>query len=595
VATPPAGVVSALSSELGTSRLFATILAARGVSDPSQARAFLRRETGAPDDPFLLKDMDRAVARIREAAARGERVCVWGDYDVDGLTATALLATVLEAMGLSVFPYIPSREEEGYGLNREGLRSVAGQGAGLVVTVDVGITAFEEARAAEELGLGLVITDHHEPEAEGRVPPADAVVNPRRPGDGYPFIELAGVGVAYKLAQALLSGSLLLPGSSLPGQLLEDVLDLVALGTVCDVVPLKGENRSLVSRGLELFNPPTRPGLEALWREAGLEGRRMTTYHLGFQFGPRLNAAGRLGDAERALALLLCRDRQTARVLAGELDRENRRRQDLQEAVLAAVVERIEAEVDLDRERAIVVAGKDWHEGVIGIVASRVVELYSRPALLVAVNDGLGRGSGRSIGSFDLAGALARCSGRLNRFGGHRMAAGFEILEEALDDFAREFMDLARESLSEEDLVRELAVDAVVGPELFGSPAGGRGGRGPGGSGDHRRPGSIEALLEELPALEPYGTGNPEPVLALEGVELVSVRPVGREGRHLKAGVRVGRRVVDAVGFGLGAKATQLGAAKHKYDIAFRPEWDEWAGRRRVQLRLVDLRPSGGV
>jgi len=533
-----------------------------------------------PDDPFLLTGMDRAVTRLMTAVRDSEPITVYGDYDADGLTATALLVTALRESGArDVSWYIPDRHEEGYGLNRNALGRLRASGTRLVVTVDCGVTALAEAAFARRIGLDLIVTDHHEPGAD--LPPASAVVDPRLGGDESPFADLAGVGVALKVAQALrmalTAGNSDMPLFDVPamGDSFPQALDLVALGTVTDVVPLLGENRSLVHRGLSFFNPPRRPGFKALRRVAGLQDREIGSYHLAFQFGPRLNAAGRMGDASRALRLLLTGDEDEAHELAAELDRGNRLRQEVEERILDEAVVRIEREIDLNRERAIVLAGEGWPDGVIGIVASRLVERYARPALLVAVNSGVGKGSGRSVQEFDLVEALSRCAGWLARYGGHRMAAGFEIEERSIDSFAEAFMRVARDRLAEEDLVRRLRIDAWVRPEELGAS----------------RPGSPPGdLLEELALLEPHGAGNPEPVFAMTGVEVLSPRLVGEGGRHLKATVRVGSSAFDAVGFGFGSLAPQLGNGQ--VDIAFRPGLDEWGGRRMLQLRLVDVRPA---
>lgn len=630
---------------MGVSRLVATLLANRGLT-PSDAAAFRRREPAGITDPFALPEMDRAVARILRALQDGETICVYGDYDADGLTATALLVTILREMAgrggrgseERICWHIPSRVGEGYGVNKPALKAIREGGASLVVTVDCGVTAVEEIEFARSIGLDCVVTDHHEPGP--RLPKAQAVVNPRRADSGYPFRELAGVGVAYKLAQALAVAQAELtergrgggrPGPAggqgnsstpaAPHQLSlfdsslthgeyaagsgvaaparwDALLDLVALGTVADVVPLLDENRHLVYRGLGLFNPPLRPGLRALRRVAGLEGKEITAYHLGFGFGPRLNAGGRVGDAERGLRLLLTLDAAEAASLSQELDRSNRERQALEERILQDAVARVEEAVDLAADRAIVVAREGWPEGVIGIVAARLVERYARPALLVAVNGGSGRGSGRSIEAFDLAGALEACAHLLGRHGGHRLAAGFEISAEAIAGFTRDFLALARDRLSQEDLVHELRIDACVEPGDLLAP-------GPAGAGSHGRrwdrAGGGEArgapawdLFRELELLEPHGAGNPEPLLALRGVGFGSVRTVGEGGRHLKAVIVAGGLSLDAIGFGLGPLAAELAAGRGSaYDVAFRPGIDEWNGSPRVELKLVDVRPTG--
>lgn len=622
---PPSATVEALSSELGLSRLAAVLLANRGCRTSREAEAFRRREPPEFSDPFALPDMDRAVTRILRALAGGESICVYGDYDVDGLTATALLVSVLRELGGRadlVGWHIPGRAEEGYGLSRSALERLAASGTRLVVTVDCGVTAVEEARLARRLGLDLVVTDHHEPGPF--LPPAVAVVDPRRRDCRYPFRDLAGVGVAYKLALALAEtytryggrAPVTLRGRSLtaprgrtsttargwaadravgagspagsarqlslfepPPDRWDEALDLVALGTVADVVPLVGENRSLVFRGLRLFNPPRRVGLAALQKAAGLEGRSITAYHLGFRLAPRLNAAGRVGDAERSLRLLLTGDPVEAETLAAELEQANRERQALEESVLAEAVARLEESAELDGERAIVLEGRGWPEGVIGIVAARLVERYGRPALLVAVNDGRVRGSGRSVPAFDLAEALSACAHRLGRHGGHRLAAGFELGEEAIVDFKRDFLELARRRLAEEDLVREVRIDACVAPEELLDAAG---------------QGPSPELFRELELLEPHGQGNPEPVLAMLRVRFASVRTVGEGGRHLRATVLAGKTVFGAVGFGLGRLAGELARDQGlSFDVAFRPAVDDWNGRCRVELRLIDVRPAG--
>lgn len=565
VLEPSPEVVAHLSSELGLSRLTSTVLANRGVSSPDEARAFLARREPADTDPFLLDDMDRAVTRVLAALQGRERVAVYGDYDADGLTATALLVSVLEAAGAEVTWYIPDRSAEGYGLNAAALEHLRANGVGLVVTVDCGVTALPEAALARRLGLGLVITDHHEPGPE--LPAADAVVNPRRPGSRHPSRDLAGVGVAYKLAQALV------PFLGRPDlvALVEELVDLVALGTVADVVPLLGENRALVSRGLERLNPPRRLGLEALCRAAALHGRPVGTYHLAFQLGPRLNAAGRVGDAARAVRLLLTRDAVEAAALATELDQSNRERQALEEAILTEALRRVGAEADLAREMAIVLAGEGWHEGVIGIVASRLVEMFARPALLVAMNGAAGRGSGRSIPAFNLVEALRECSGRLGRYGGHRLAAGFELEREAFDAFRQDFLEFVRARLTREDLVHELRIDACVEPRELA-------------------PDEVLRLLGELELIGPHGPGNPEPLFAVGPVTFASVRRMGEGGRHLRALARCGGVAIEVVGFGRGDLAPRLGG--RAWDLAFRPELDEWQGRRRLRLNLVDVREA---
>jgi single-stranded-DNA-specific exonuclease len=561
-------------------RLLSIILVNRGLVTVAEASAFLQRKPAGSTDPFGLPGMDGVVTRLLQALRGRERICIYGDYDVDGLTATALLKIVLEEAGGQVVHYLPSRRGTGYGLHEAAIRSIAASGVDLVVTVDCGITALREAALARSLGLGLIITDHHEPGPD--LPWAEATVNPRLADRGrsasYPFPGLAGVGVAYKVIEALTTTlgefGRRVGGPSLfdcaPGRVdPADLADLVALGTVADVASLVDENRALVHAGLGLLNPPRRPGLVALRRVAGLDTKRITAYHLGFQLGPRLNAAGRLGDAEQALRLLLTSDAGEAGELAADLDRGNRERQALEERILAEASAEVERTIDLGHERAIVLFREGWHEGIIGIVAARLADRYARPALLVALEGGTGRGSGRGVPGFDLVGALGECGSWLERYGGHHLAAGFEVSRGALDDFAQRFLDVARERLQGKDLVRELRIDSWVEPEDLSAE-----------------------FFHGLEDLEPFGAGNPEPMLAMSRVGLNGIRTVGEGGRHLKAVVRAANRTFEGIGFGLGALAGTLGRGE-VVDIVFRPGLGQWNGVQREELRLVDVRSSG--
>jgi single-stranded-DNA-specific exonuclease len=538
---------SALAGELGLSEITASVLVRRGYGDPDEARAFLAGEQPL-HDPFLLGDMKQAVERIQAAIAEGARICVHGDYDVDGICATVLAVLVLRELGADVEWHLPSRFDEGYGVNGQTLERLADEGCGLVLTVDCGITAVDEVDRARELGLEVIVSDHHRP-AE-RLPDCPLVAT--RPSD-YPFPELCGTGVVYKLGQALLGAD---------SDALRRHVDLVALATVADVVPLVGENRSLAIAGLRALARTQKPGLRALMKVAGVDPATVDAGHVGFRLAPRINAAGRLGHPRAALELLLTEDADEARRLADRLEELNRDRQAVEDKILRAAISQVEEWPEAKRRRrAYVVWGEDWHEGVIGIVASRLVERYHRPVVLIAGTDGVWKGSGRSIPSFDLHAALAACSHLLERFGGHRAAAGLSIVPEWVEPFAEAFAAQGDGLVTPEDLVPTTVIDAVLprGAKL-----------------------TLE-LCEELRRLAPFGLGNPDVTLLAPGCELGDLTTVG-DGKHLRFRVqRDGRDAGGAIAFGQG---TQLDRYRRvgRYDVAFRLQENRWNGTVAPQL-----------
>ena len=541
--------VTALARELELSEITASILVRRGYAELAAARAFLAGEL-EPHDPFLLGDMEVACERIRAAIDSGTRICVHGDYDVDGICATALTVLTLRALGADVGWHLPSRFDEGYGLSGQTLSRLAADGYGLVVTVDCGITAVDEVAAAGRDGLEVIVTDHHRP---GDALPECPLVATRP--SSYPFPELCGTGVALKLAQALL------------GVGAEDArrhLDLVALATIADVVPLVDENRSLAIAGLRALARTQKPGLQALMRVAGVDPATVDARGVGFRLAPRINAAGRLGHPRAALDLLLTDDEAEAARLARELERLNRERQAVEERIVRAAVERVGSWSEADRRRpAYVLADAGWHEGVIGIVASRLVERFHRPVVLVAGTGDAWKGSGRSIAAFDLHAGLAACASLLERFGGHRAAAGLSIRPERLSEFAAAFAAAAEGTLSEADLVPMTQVDAVL-------PS---------------RTSLTLSLCEELARLAPFGLGNPEVTLLAPGCELAELARVG-DGRHLRFRVRRdGADAGGAIAFGLGAQHDRLTRAG-RYDVAFRLEENHWNGTVAPQLQV---------
>lgn len=529
------------------SELAAAVLVRRGYSDPAAAGAFLEGEQ-PPHDPFLLGDMEDACALIRTAVEQGRRICVHGDYDVDGIAATALALLLLRELGADVTWHLPSRFDEGYGVRSETLVRLADDGCGLVLTVDCGITAVAEVSEARERGVDVIVTDHHRP---GKTLP-DCPIVATRPSE-YPFPELCGTGVVYKLGQGLFGVESEIPRRH---------LDLVALATIADVVPLVDENRSLAIAGLRALGRTAKPGLRALMQGAGVDASAVDAGAVGFRLAPRLNAAGRLGHPREALELLLTDDEAEARRLAGSLEELNRERQAVESRILREAVAQVEEWPPEKRaRRAYAVAGADWHEGVIGIVASRLVERYHRPVVLIAGTEGDWKGSGRSIAAFDLHSALGACAELLGRWGGHRAAAGLSVAEENVEAFAEAFAGHAASVLSEEDLQPVTAVDAVVarGTDL-----------------------SLD-LCAELGRLAPFGLGNPAPTLLVPGCGLAELATVGN-GKHLRFRVRRGGRDAgSAIAFGQGSRFELL-RPDALYDVAFRLEENRWNGTVAPQL-----------
>ena len=537
-----------LSDELGISTTLASVLVRRGLTDPAEAKRFL--EGALPGhDPLGLGDMPEAVERIRAAVASGKRICVHGDYDADGICATALAVFLLRELGADPSWHLPSRFEEGYGLAAQTIARLAEDGVQLVLTVDCGITAVAEVEEASRRGLEVVVTDHHRP---GDTFPACPVVAPLK--GGYAFTGLCGTGVVWKLAEALL-------GAGHP--FLERHLDVVALATVADVVPLIDENRGLALLGLRRLAQTQKPGLRALMRVAGVDPAACDEGAIGFRLAPRINAAGRLGRPEAALALLLTDDANEARSLAEQLEELNRERQAVEDRILRAATAEIESWPDVRRHRrGFVVAGEDWHEGVIGIVASRLVERYGRPVVLIAgaASGGDWKGSGRAGSVFDLHGALVACGEHLERFGGHRAAAGLSIKPENVEAFARAFGEHADTELTDEDLRPRVTIDAIARGAELGLP-----------------------LCEELARLAPFGLGNPGVMLLVDDCELDRLDTVG-EGKHLRFRVRQrGRDAGSAIAFGLGSQIDRYRRIG-RYDVVFRLQENRWNGTVAPQL-----------
>jgi single-stranded-DNA-specific exonuclease len=554
--TPDPEHCACLTRDLGLPPLLARLLAARGIATARDASAYLDGSLDDLHDPLLMRDMPQAVAVLRRALDAKQRIRIWGDYDCDGVTATALLVRALQALGGAVDYYLPHRIEEGYGLNIPAVEQAARDGVNLLITVDCGVSAHEPLRRARDLGLEVIVADHHE--LPPTLPPAAAILNPRRADCPYPFKDLAGVGVAYKLLTALAADLGLRRGAE------RSFLDLVAIGTIADVVPLTGENRLLVRDGLAALNQTRKHGISALLRAASI-APPVTSYNVAFGLAPRLNAAGRLDHARSAVQLLLTADAAEALGLAEKVCRLNAERQQRELRILQSAQQMMEAEVDLDRDRLIFLASKEWHPGVIGIVASRLVDLYCRPVALVALGDGAARGSARSIPGFHICDALVRCSSLLEEFGGHALAAGFSIAPHNLDSLREQLLAHAAEALRPEDLVPRITLDTTAAlPEL-----------------------TLEAV-EGISAMAPFGAGNPRPLIGVRDLTVEALSTCGAEGRHLRLSLLGKGACVGAIWFGFGRLAGDL-APGAVVDICCLPEIDEWNSRRCVRLKLHDL------
>ena len=549
--SPQAGSVNALVSG-GYSPLTAMVLSARGIENARQAKEILDCDCTLCD-PFAMKDMARAVERVRQAIHKAERIAVFGDYDVDGITSTCLLYEYLRSEGADVITYIPGRMEEGYGLNTAAIHQLHAQGVQLIITVDCGITAVAEAELCKELGMGLVITDHHE--CKDRLPDADAVVDPHRPDCTYPHRNLSGVGVAFKLASALCGSQ---------EEILARYGDMVCLGTVADVMLLHGENRVFVSRGLAMMQKNPRLGIAALMRECGCAPENLNATTIGFILSPRINAAGRMERIELATELFLTRDEHRAAQAAAGLCDLNRQRQSVEAQIYEQVTAALAAETT---PTAIVLKGETWHQGVVGIVASRIAEEYHCPTFLICMDGDHGKASSRSYGGFNLFAALKELSPLLESYGGHELAAGFTIHRSQIDLFREKIREMTRQYFAEGDSRTVLDIDCAVMPEVL-SVAG----------------------IDSLSALEPCGNGCPKPMLMMEKLQIERIGMVGG-GRHMRLRVRSGRHSFNAIYFGANPQMASIEPGD-LVDIAFQPQVNEFKGERSVQMNVQDIRPA---
>lgn len=550
-------MVSSLAREISVTPLVAALLISRGFGEPESARRFLNPDLEDLHDPFLLNGMDDAVARIKTAIERGERIMIWGDYDVDGTTGTVLLRKALRHLGVETEFHIPNRFTEGYGLNIDALKKAKSDAVSLVISVDCGTRSFEPVAWAAENGLDVIITDHHLSDPIRGLPPAVAVVNPNQTGCTYPDKELAGVGVALKLALALL-------GERVDEKILAEFLEIAAIGTVADVMKLTGENRSIVTLGLRQLSHSRNNGLRALMEVSDCTSE-MTSLHIGFRIAPRINAAGRMDVARHVVELLESKDFNDARRLAGILDSRNRERQKVQQQVTETAMFQA---AEYSNQRFIVVAGDNWHRGVIGLAASRVAERLYRPAIVLSIENGIAHGSARSIANFHLLNALDHCAEVFEQFGGHAAAAGMQIKTDRIDELRTRLNDYAHSNLHEDDLVPELKIDALVTPQTL----------------------SLK-MLEQVKCLEPFGVGNPKPLFVTKGL-VVRDEPFVMKEKHLKIKLEdtAGKRFEAVWWDGVDRSKKRTLRPGSSIELAYTAEANEWQGNTRLQLVVEDLR-----
>ncbi len=546
-----------ISSENQLPPVLATVLLNRGIED---VKEYLLPDTEKLLDPFLMKGMEEATERILKAIKNGEHITVYGDYDVDGITSTAALVKFLSDRKAEVDYYIPDRLEEGYGMNRDAIDRIAARGTKLMITVDCGITAVAEIEYATSCGMDVIVTDHHE--CKESLPLALCILNPKQTGCSYPFKKLAGVGVVFKLLQALT-----LKTKYHMKELLDEYLDLVAIGTVADVMPLLGENRIIVKKGLELMKYTTNKGICALIEQAGIDASAVTAGTIGFVLAPRINAAGRMGDPKCAVEMLLAQDEKSARSYAQMLDEENRERQANEQEIMEQALEILQNDKAMQDDYVLILDHEDWHHGIIGIVASKISERTGKPCVLISTTDENGKGSGRSIKGFNLFKALEHCAESLSKFGGHELAAGLSVKADKIKEFRKKINEYAKEILTQDDFIPKIYVDSELPIEYVNMNT-----------------------AERLTVLEPYGMGNASPIFFARGLEITNIRPLS-EGKHIKLSLCKDGCVIDAVGFSMGAYLDEI-KLRDKIDILFQLDINVFRGERQVQAILKDMRFS---
>ena len=555
---PDQNTVSSVKKAFRTSEVIARVLANRNILNPNLARPFFTPNLEMLHNPYLMQDMDKAVKRVLTNINSGKPIMVFGDYDVDGTTGAAALYLAFQKFGADVTYYIPDREKEGYGLSYHGIEVAKDIGIDLIITCDCGINAFVQVDFANEQNIDIIITDHHTTDTE--LPKAHAILNPKREDCEYPFKGLCGGGVAFKLITAI--GNEL----NIPLTDYEEIIPLITLGIAADVVPIKDENRVIVHHGLNILENLEKPGLKTLLELAGLKGH-ISVEQLVFSIAPRINAAGRIGDANRAVELLVTDDQDKARLLAKELDNENKRRQIIQQAVVDEALLKVNAEADLKNENALVLANAGWHPGVVCIVASKIKEEFNRPTIIIALENGSGKGSARSVAGFDLYEALTACKTHLDDYGGHPMAAGLTLSNKKLEDFKKAFINFANERLTEENSQATLTLDSEIALQDI-----------------------TPRFMEFLDKLSPYGPGNMRPKFAIRNAEIAGApKVIGKTGEHIRFKIRQGLKSCPAVGFGLSNKYEML-ITGQPVDIACVVETNEWQGNTSIQMNVRDIK-----
>ena len=566
LAKPARDVCQQLSEAFDVSPLLAQLLVNRNITTRESGQYILQNDMELAHDPFLMLGMAPAVRRIVTAIQNKESITLYGDYDVDGVTSTALMVHFFRDLGIPLQHYLPNRMAEGYGVNEAALEKIKARGGKLVITADCGITAVRQVKFAASIGLDVIITDHHQVGEDG-LPPALAVLNPHQPGCTYPFKFLAGVGIVFKLAVGIRRG--LLEAGWDPDRLpnLKKHLDLFAIGTIADMAPLNGENHVLTAHGLEALRVTAKPGLVALKSVVGLDGR-IDAASIGFGLGPRLNAAGRLGQADRGLHLLMSDNLDQAVAMAEQLNQLNEERKETQQWAQKEAEYLLDRQVDLEKDRVIVLASENFHQGVIGIVAAKLAEKYYRPTVLIALQDGVGKGSARSIPAFNLFKALVQCSEHLIEYGGHAYAAGLKIEEQKVAQFREAFNEVGREFLTPEHLIPEVTIDATlllkdITPTFF----------------------------NEVQKLEPFGQLNRKPVFVSRQVQVQNFRTLGKQNLHVKFKAVQGPASLEVIGFNLGP-ALDPALLDEPMDLVYELHLNDWNGRQKIELKLLDICPS---
>lgn len=549
--------VEELSNSLGITRTISRVLLNRGITNHDEAEKFLYSSLSQLHDPFLLKDMDKVVKRIKEAIKNNEKICIYGDYDVDGISSTSIMIKYFNSINHPVTYHIPNRMEEGYGLNKDAIEKIFVNGNRLIITVDCGITSVEEVKFANSLGIDIIITDHHE--CQNVLPDAYGIINPKQKDCSYPFDKICGCGLALKLIQALTPAEIFKTS-------IYDYLDIVAIATVADVVSLTDENRVIVKNGLEYISESVNPGIQALLRVCGFEDRKLNAGNIAFGLAPRINAAGRISSADTGVQLLTATDFDHANKIAQLLNEENRYRQEIEMNILNEAIDIIERDPMYSDDNILIIYNEGWHPGVIGIVASRIVEKYYKPTVILGVEEGIAKGSARSIPGFDLFDAMNKCKDLFIKFGGHEQAAGLSINVENIEVFRQQINLIAKQTLTEEDFIPKVFYDDILKIEDIS-----------------------EQLIDEIQQLEPFGMGNPSPKFISQNLRTVDIRGIGIDKKHIKFKLESNGSYIDGIGFGLG-DFQQLIELNDEIDIVFSPEYNVYNGNRKLQFNIKDIK-----